>query len=563
MDIDSTTTSYIAPPSQIAYVLCADCGITIEPNTAGLCVNCLRNTIDITEEIPKQTTISFCRNCSRYLSPPQTWLLAELESKELLAICLRKLKSLNKVRLIDAGFIWTEPHSKRLRVKLTIQKEVLASTILQQIFEVEYVVQHTQCPQCCRLAAKNMWRALVQVRQKVDHKRTFLYLEQLILKHNADKDTVGIKESKDGLDFFYSTRQHAIKMVEFLSSITPVKSKSSEQLISADEKNSTANYKFTYSVELVPICKDDIVCLPNKLAKYLSNISPLLICTKVGTSVHLIDPLTLQSIDLQSQVYWRNPFSPLASISSCIEFIVLDIEPATFPTKQCGQFLLSDAQVSPLSSSLDSDTIFHTRTHLGSVLKPGDTVLGYHLINSNFNEPNFNLLKSNKIPEIILIRKTYPNRRKKNKPRNWKLRSIAKEVNQDNIETQDVGLGRKINKNELLKKGGRGMNEIAKVEADYEMFLRDLEEDPELRQNVQLFKSETGTRKKVIPEPDGMDIEQDDNTSVVETELDDDDDDDDDDFPKIKLDELLDEMEALKIREEAFAQGNDIVNEDE
>lgn len=96
----------------------------MEPNSAGLCHNCLRNSVDITEGIPSQSTLSFCRNCSRYLSPPSTWLLADLESRELLAICLRKLKGLSKVRLIDAGFIWTEPHSKRLRVKLTIQKEV-------------------------------------------------------------------------------------------------------------------------------------------------------------------------------------------------------------------------------------------------------------------------------------------------------------------------------------------------------------------------------------------------------------------------------------------------------
>jgi nonsense-mediated mRNA decay protein 3 len=99
-------------------------GTAIEPNSAGRCVSCLRNTIDITEEIPKQNTLSFCRNCSRYLSPPSAWLLAELESKELLAICLRRLKGLSKVRLVDAGFIWTEPHSKRLRVKLTVQQEV-------------------------------------------------------------------------------------------------------------------------------------------------------------------------------------------------------------------------------------------------------------------------------------------------------------------------------------------------------------------------------------------------------------------------------------------------------
>jgi nonsense-mediated mRNA decay protein 3 len=80
--------------------------------------------VDISESIPKQASVNFCKGCNRYLSPPQTWLLAELESRELLAICLRKLKGLKEVRLIDAGFIWTEPHSKRLRLKLTIQKEV-------------------------------------------------------------------------------------------------------------------------------------------------------------------------------------------------------------------------------------------------------------------------------------------------------------------------------------------------------------------------------------------------------------------------------------------------------
>lgn len=69
-------------------------------------------------------TVNFCRNCDRYLAPPASWTIAQPESRELLAICLKKLKGLNKVRLIDAGFIWTEPHSKRLRVKLTIQKEV-------------------------------------------------------------------------------------------------------------------------------------------------------------------------------------------------------------------------------------------------------------------------------------------------------------------------------------------------------------------------------------------------------------------------------------------------------
>jgi nonsense-mediated mRNA decay protein 3 len=101
--------------------------------------------------------------------------------------------------------------------------QVLTSTILEQIFEIEYLVQHTQCPDCAKLAAKNTWKALVQVRQKVSHKRTFLYLEQLIVKHGAQKDTISVKEARDGLDFFYSQRSHAIKMVEFLAGVVPVR----------------------------------------------------------------------------------------------------------------------------------------------------------------------------------------------------------------------------------------------------------------------------------------------------------------------------------------------------
>jgi len=50
-----------------------------------------------------------------------------------------------------------------------------------------------------------------------------LYLEQFILNHNAQKDTISIKEVRDGLDFFYSSKSHALKMVEFFASVAPIK----------------------------------------------------------------------------------------------------------------------------------------------------------------------------------------------------------------------------------------------------------------------------------------------------------------------------------------------------
>lgn len=81
-----------------------------------------------------------------FYRPPTSWVVAALESKELLALCLRRLKGLNKVRIIDASFIWTEPHSRRIRMKITIQQEAFVGTIVQQQFEVEFVVASQQCP---------------------------------------------------------------------------------------------------------------------------------------------------------------------------------------------------------------------------------------------------------------------------------------------------------------------------------------------------------------------------------------------------------------------------------
>jgi nonsense-mediated mRNA decay protein 3 len=145
--------------------------------------------------------------------------------------------------------------------------------LLQQSFEVIYVVAYQQCPECAKSYTANVWRAAVQVRQKVLHKRTFLFLEQLIMKHGAHKDTLNIREAKDGIDFFFSQRNQAEKFIDFLNSVVPVKIKSSQELISHDVHTSKTQYKFTYSAELVPICKDDLVALPIKMATRLVLLS--------------------------------------------------------------------------------------------------------------------------------------------------------------------------------------------------------------------------------------------------------------------------------------------------
>ena len=45
--------------------------------------------------------------------------------------------------------------------------KVMNGAILQQVFVVEFVIQYQMCDDCHRVEAKDFWKAVVQVRQKV------------------------------------------------------------------------------------------------------------------------------------------------------------------------------------------------------------------------------------------------------------------------------------------------------------------------------------------------------------------------------------------------------------
>ena len=408
MELDSAVPISSLPTrnENLATILCHQCGAPIDGTTAvnSLCQDCFKLSSDISDGIPREGTLHMCRDCDRWLSPPSQWVSASLESRELLALCLRKLTGLGRKRIIDASFIWTEPHSRRIKVKITIQSEVGEGTILQQMFEVEYVVANYQCPDCAKSFTHNIWRANVQVRQKVPHKRTFLYLEQLILKYGAHKDTINIKEVDSGIDFFYAQRNQAEKFVDFLSSVAPVRVKKSQQLISMNVHTSAKSYKFSFSVELIPICKDDLVALPLKMAQQAGSIAPLTICYRIGTAVNLIDPNTLQTADITTPLYWRTPFASLADVRELTEFVVMDIEP-TGQSK--GRFVLADAKVRRSADFGANDVEYTTRTHLGALLHPGDSALGYHMSATNFNNPELEAIEANKkyaaqLPDVVL-----------------------------------------------------------------------------------------------------------------------------------------------------------------
>ena len=90
-------------------------------------------------------------------------------------------------------------------------------------------------------------------------------------------------------------------MTEFLQSVIPIRSQQAKKLISQDSKSNEYNYKHTTSVEVVPVCKDNIVCLPSKVAHSLGGIGQVCVVKKVTTMLHLIDPNTCQC-ELQNAV---------------------------------------------------------------------------------------------------------------------------------------------------------------------------------------------------------------------------------------------------------------------
>lgn len=96
MEVAAASTDGLAAPppaepeKQMPTVLCCMCSLPIPPNPTSMCVLCIRTQVDITEGIATNLTMHQCRGCKRYLRPG--WVECKLESRELMAVCLRKVR---------------------------------------------------------------------------------------------------------------------------------------------------------------------------------------------------------------------------------------------------------------------------------------------------------------------------------------------------------------------------------------------------------------------------------------------------------------------------------------
>ncbi|KAM3574575.1 hypothetical protein VYU27_003489 [Nannochloropsis oceanica] len=542
--------------------ICCMCAINIQPNPTNMCLQCLRTQVNIATGLSTRVTMHQCRGCLKYMggSGGTGWSHYEAESRELMAVCLRKVAGLNRLRLIDAGWIWTEPHSKRLKLKLTVQKEVMNGAVLQEAVVVEFVVRNQQCPDCCASYTIGAWEAIVQVRQRVDHKRTFLHLEQLILKHNAHAQALQIQGFKDGMDFYFAKRNQAARFTEFLETVCPVKVKQSKKLVSQDDHSNIFNYKYTSIIEIVPVCKDDLVVLPTKLAQNLGDIARLSLVQRVLNHLHLVDPITGQTADLTADKFHKAgfEFQALLSAGRLVQFMVLGIEPIMIPTKtsapvrRANRHRLAEVEVALMADLGVNDTRYRVVTHLGHILRAGDTVLGYLLATASMNSSDAEELEAKTragLPDVVLVRKVYSSEGRLKKPA-WKLKTFEA----DEMEVMEA-------------------RDAEKEDRELEEYRQQLEGDREMRRNVNLYKNDRmsmmaanktthmmdgeeilvgekkakkrKSKKGLTPETPPTKAGGEEVMGMGEREEvdDDDDDDDEDDDEAVQLDELLDDLE--------------------
>jgi nonsense-mediated mRNA decay protein 3 len=324
-------------------------------------------------------------------------------------------------------------------------------------------------------------------------------LEQLLLKHNAHSECLNIMTFKDGMDFYFGEQQQANRFVDFLSSHVPVKTKYARKLLSADHSANVGKFRHNHLVEIAPLCKDDLVLMPTKLAANLSNISPLALVKAISAGIHVVDPLTGDRQEIDMEKYWRHEFPCKMTGKELVPFIVLSVEPllgasaALRPSAKKRGFdkkvRLAECVVAREKDFGVNDMQYTCVTHLGNILKEGDTVMGYDLAGAAWaNEretqdflQTHGLLRATGLPDVVLVRKKYASK----SDRFWELRSLE-------METGVVEAGE-----------SNGKYDGAAAEKDYELFLQELEADKEMRANVNLYKAQGGRGKK------GMEVEAD------------------------------------------------------
>ncbi|KAI5191359.1 60S ribosomal export protein NMD3 [Nematocida sp. AWRm77] len=395
---------------------CYACGEEIRLGCRA-CVRCAM------KELPKiqiETVrkVDRCTTCLRYSVPPSGWTILEYEENEMLRYLLKKIPELAKYKLEKAEFVHSEEHSKRLRMTLHINRteELAEQGAYEPVVEtvsIVWTIKGKHCLDCARIASKQTWSSVVQLRQRSESKATLLWLEQAILRAGLHNETTDIKGVPHGIDFFYKHKTPALRLVRFVEAQVVAHSKDSEQLVKMDKQSSDSRYKFAYSVEIPSINRHDLIYLPEALAKAYS-LSQLCTVLKVSRLISLVDVRGALK-DINKIEYFKHikQIRVLRTQKHLVPFEVVESE-RTKPKGGAGtgeNVLVYGNNSTQTVTVLKGDGTFESTQTFLTGLKEEDKVLGYDL-SSFYTDLEIQ-------PGVVLIKKEVAINE------NWKIKRLT------------------------------------------------------------------------------------------------------------------------------------------
>jgi nonsense-mediated mRNA decay protein 3 len=362
---------------QVGHILCCICGTSIVPNEAAMCMTCLK--LQYHSEIPKsyELELTQCSKCGKWHHRQSQWLPYDMETPELLSFCIKKIpffhnNANNSIKITDSNWIWTEPHSKRLKLYINYEHKLedYQSLAISNQIQAEYVIKNKQCMTCIYENNDHTWNAMIQLRSFTSSSsissmisantlstsvmnshtvsKIFYQIETLLIQSKmyqiiSDIETLSMSSNKssgsgqsqqkshanaisNGLNLFFRQKNQAEKVMSFLQEYFPFIIKKSKKIISANQQSSTSRSEHIILMELLPVNRNDLLLIP----KQVHGKNELMIINKLSSIIHCLNPLTLATYDINITKYCQYPFQTILNEKYLVPFVVLDIIPIDF-----------------------------------------------------------------------------------------------------------------------------------------------------------------------------------------------------------------------------------------
>lgn len=390
-----------------ASILCPACGAPTTARSDGtvLCRACVAASGDDwrlplqrhIERYPKILSFCRCPLCERVLtseaSKQERWEGLELESEQLLAFLLRRVKTalLGKravsaieglsralgdgtLTLDDARFVWTEPHSRRVKLEVVVGHSGEGGASKHKC-ELEFYEERRRCKSCLGESStrgRKMgsgggdFNSKIQVRVKgTGGKRTMRSLEDA-LKELGGAATAARRHAA-GFDVEFASRQHAAKFLSELrrSGRAPLRvEQPTKKLVTHDEHTNAADWQRTTLVWVPPIDKHDVV---------VTGSSAFALVVGVRNTLRVVDLVTRNERDVTAEQYFKDPFEAVMSTTDLADFEVLDdafvSRDSAPPRRYVAPCLPDGPKPGRIYTGYDLESIAH-RVHLVHGLPP-------------------------------------------------------------------------------------------------------------------------------------------------------------------------------------------------